>query len=113
MGELNNSATPNLKEFIGALGALAVLEGKVANRPVDSEFVQKLKFWSSGLFRIVVMGEIKQGKSSFINALLGVRDLVPVSSDVATSTIYKIWYCRKVGDGITDGVRLRHMVLAC
>lgn len=96
MGELNNSAMPNLKEFIGALGALAVLEGKVTNRPVDSEFVQKLKLWSSGLFRIVVMGEIKQGKSSFINALLGVRDLVPVSSDVATSTIYKICYGEEV-----------------
>ena len=86
----------NLREFINALGALAVLEGKVTKHPVDDEFIRKLKQWSMGLYRIVVMGEIKKGKSSFINALLGVRDLVPVSSNVATSTIYKICYGKKV-----------------
>lgn len=86
----------NLKEFVNALRALAVLEGKLAKRPVDEEFMQKLNQWSTGMFRIVVMGEIKKGKSSFINALLGVRDLVPVSSNVATSTIYKICYGEKI-----------------
>ena len=86
----------NLKEFVNALGVLAVLEGKVAQRPVDAEFARKLKQWSAGIFRVVVMGEIKKGKSSFINALLGVRDLVPVSSNVATSTIYKICYGEKL-----------------
>jgi len=45
-----------------------------------------------GLFRIVVVGEIKKGKSSFINALLGQPDLLPAASDVATSTVYKIMY---------------------
>jgi len=45
-----------------------------------------------GLFRIVVVGEIKKGKSSFINALLGQPDLLPTASDVATSTVYKIMY---------------------
>jgi GTPase SAR1 family protein len=45
-----------------------------------------------GVFRLVVMGEIKKGKSSFINALLGEQDLLPTDSDVATSTVYKlIW----------------------
>ena len=46
----------------------------------------------SGVFRIVVMGEVKKGKSSFINALLGWPDLLPVDTDVATSTAYKILY---------------------
>lgn len=86
----------NLEEFIKSLGALAVLEGKVTKRPVDQDFVRKLKEWSTGLFRIVVMGEIKKGKSSFINALIGVRDLVPVSTNIATSTIYKICYGEKI-----------------
>jgi len=45
-----------------------------------------------GLFRLVVMGEIKKGKSSFINALLGENELLPVASDVATSTVFKIIY---------------------
>ena len=95
---MENTKRPelNLKEYVNALGALAVLEGQVAKRPVDEEFVRKLKQWSTGVFRIVVMGEIKKGKSSFINALLGVRDLVPVSSNVATSTIYKICYGEKI-----------------
>lgn len=43
-----------------------------------------------GLFRLVVMGEIKKGKSSFVNALLGEHDLLPTQSDVATSTVYKL-----------------------
>ena len=86
----------NLKELTNALGALAVLESKLSQQPIDSEFIQKVKLWSVGLFRIVVMGEIKKGKSSFINALLGVKDLVPVSSNIATSTIYKIGYGEKV-----------------
>ena len=84
------------EETVNALGALASLEEKVAKRPVDAEFVKHLKLLSTGLFRIVVMGEIKKGKSSFINALLGIRDLVPVSSDIATSTIYKICYGEKI-----------------
>lgn len=45
-----------------------------------------------GLFRLVIMGEIKKGKSSFINALLGEPDLLPTASDVATSTVFKLIY---------------------
>ena len=45
-----------------------------------------------GLFRIVVVGEVKKGKSSFINALLGEPGLLPTASDVATSTVYKLMY---------------------
>jgi hypothetical protein len=45
-----------------------------------------------GIFRLVVMGEIKKGKSSFINALLAESGLLPTASDVATSTVFKIIY---------------------
>ena len=48
-----------------------------------------------GLFRLVVMGEIKKGKSSFINALLGEPGLLPTASDVATSIVYKLLYGRE------------------
>ena len=44
---------------------------------------------SSNVFRLVVMGEVKKGKSSFINALLGRPDLSPTEVDVATSTVFK------------------------
>ncbi|MBR4613984.1 MAG: dynamin family protein, partial [Kiritimatiellae bacterium] len=73
------------------------LESALSGKPVDPEWVKKVALWKTGLFRIVVMGEIKKGKSSFVNALLGHKDLVPVCSDVATSTIFKICHGDKVG----------------
>jgi hypothetical protein len=45
-----------------------------------------------GLFRLVVMGEIKKGKSGFINALLAEPALLPTASDVATSVVFKVMY---------------------
>ena len=53
--------------------------------------VEKSKY-QLGLFRIVVVGEINKGKSTFINALLGTRDVIPATSDVTTSTVFKIMY---------------------
>ena len=48
-----------------------------------------VKALSSNVFRLVVMGEVKKGKSSFINALLGQINLSPTEIDIATSTVYK------------------------
>jgi len=45
-----------------------------------------------GIFKLVVVGEVKKGKSSFINALLAVGELLPTDIDVATSVVYKILY---------------------
>ena len=57
----------------------------------QSDLLQPLKLdlerFELGLFRLVVMGEIKKGKSSFINALLGEPNLLPTSDDIATSTV--------------------------
>ena len=57
-----------------------------------SDLIPVLDRFDLGIFRLVVMGEIKKGKSSFINALLGEPDLLPTASDVATSTVFKIMY---------------------
>lgn len=51
-----------------------------------------LNLAESGIFKIVVMGEVKKGKSSFINALLGIGNKLPVDSDIATSIVYKLVY---------------------
>ncbi|NMC19278.1 MAG: hypothetical protein GYA33_02560, partial [Thermogutta sp.] len=51
-----------------------------------------LRRYELGIFRLVIMGEIKKGKSSFLNALLGEEKLLPTDSDVATSTVYKVMY---------------------
>lgn len=45
---------------------------------------------SAGTFHLVVVGEIKKGKSSFINALLGHPELLPALTDVATSTVFQV-----------------------
>lgn len=81
-----------MKELIAALHKAAQLESQLTNTPMSEELEAQLKMWGAGIFRLVVMGEIKKGKSSFINAMLGEKDLVPVSSNVATSTIFKIRY---------------------
>ncbi|MDB6034018.1 MAG: hypothetical protein JWM16_4356 [Verrucomicrobiales bacterium] len=57
-----------------------------------ADLVPVMERFTLGIFRLVVMGEIKKGKSSFINALLGEPNLLPTASDVATSTVFKIMY---------------------
>lgn len=91
---MNNNV--NLSEFCNALYSFIDLESKLNQQEPNKELIDKIKLLSLGIFRIVVMGEIKKGKSSFINAMLGVENLVPVSTDVATSTIYKICYGEKI-----------------
>ncbi|MDR1289976.1 MAG: dynamin family protein [Planctomycetaceae bacterium] len=59
---------------------------------LESRFEGEVKRIELGLFRIVIMGEIKKGKTSFINALLGAADLLPVESDIATSVVFKVMY---------------------
>ncbi len=81
-----------LQQLIKTLLEAAQLEAQLSGRNVSEKLTQQLTMWGAGIFRLVVMGEIKKGKSSFINAMLGEENLVPVSSDVATSTIFKIRY---------------------
>ena len=61
-----------------------------------AEFIEPLRpaveRFEVGTFRLVIMGEIKKGKSSFLNALLGEPELLPTSSDVATSTVFQVRY---------------------
>lgn len=82
----------NIKALAYQMERLAQIEAKIKNGQVDHDFLANAKLTGLGIFRLVVMGEIKKGKSSFINALTGTDNLVPVHSDVATSTIFKIHY---------------------
>ncbi|MBN8461039.1 MAG: dynamin family protein [Verrucomicrobia bacterium] len=89
-------AAVNIKALSYQMERLAQLEAKIRNGPADQDFLANAKLTGLGIFRLVVMGEIKKGKSSFINALTGTENLVPVHSDVATSTIFKIHYGPKI-----------------
>ena len=81
-----------MDQVTNAILSAVQLQHKMTGNPIQENFVKQVKRWGAGLFRVVVMGEIKKGKSSFINAFLGVKDLVPVASDIATSTVFKIHY---------------------
>jgi hypothetical protein len=85
-GYISLAATANLMARVG------MLEETVTGKPKDEEYFNQVAVAARGIFRVVVMGEIKKGKSSFINALCGMEGLVPVHSDVATSTVFKIHY---------------------
>jgi len=80
---------PSLRNVANLMARISLLDEKASGKK-DEEYLSNIQPVALGLFRLVVMGEIKKGKSSFINALCGVEGLVPVNDEVATSTIFKI-----------------------
>jgi hypothetical protein len=84
--------TPSLETVANLMTRVGLLDAEIRGGKRDAEYFANIETVALGLFRIVVVGEIKKGKSSFINALCGTRDLVPVHDNVATSTIFKIHY---------------------
>ena len=55
----------------------------------DSEFIGMKEHLSKELYDVVVCGEVKKGKSSFINAIIG-EALLPVDTEVATCQVFRI-----------------------
>ena len=53
---------------------------------------ERVDEYQLGIFRLLVVGEYNKGKSSFINALLGEPNLLPIDIDATTSTVYKVIY---------------------
>src|SRR5579864_8252863 len=51
-------------------------------------------------YKVLVAGEMKRGKSSFINALIG-RDILPTNVDIATCEVFRVSRAR------LEGYRLR------
>lgn len=80
---------PSLRSVANLMACISLLEEKISGEK-DEEYQANIQPVAMGLFRLVVMGEVKKGKSSFINALCGIEGLVPVNEEVATSTIFKI-----------------------
>jgi GTPase SAR1 family protein len=73
-------------EAIHALGAKAKAFG-LPEPPAGLEMHrQKLQ---ENTYRVLVVGEAKRGKSTFVNALIG-RDVLPTDVDVATSQVFHV-----------------------
>ncbi|MGH3090097.1 MAG: dynamin family protein, partial [Rubrobacteraceae bacterium] len=54
--------------------------------PALAQYREKLK---ENSYKVLVVGEAKRGKSTFVNALIG-RDILPTDVDVATSQVFSI-----------------------
>lgn len=51
-----------------------------------------IECWQGGLYELVVLGEVKRGKSSFVNALLGEEGLSPVADHITSAVPVKFIY---------------------
>jgi hypothetical protein len=60
--------------------------------------------WKEDRTSIVVAGEIKRGKTSFINAVLGQSQLLPVDADVATSVHLAVGYAPQLVIRVTKSI---------
>ena len=80
----------DLKAVANLMARVGLLECESFGSQKDEAYFDAVRFVALGIFKLVVMGEIKKGKSSFINGICGTPNLVPVNSDIATSTVFKI-----------------------
>lgn len=95
-----NAVPPTAVDFVslrqsilGAIGKLRDLSKTHTSLKSSADsFEPAIRSLKTGIFRLVIMGEVKKGKSSFINALLGIDGLLPTDTDIATSTVFKILY---------------------
>lgn len=81
------SLQQGLKSTMEEVRQMASKEPELPKPGKGFEDAQKLL--ANDQYDVVVCGEVKKGKSSFINALLGHR-LLPVDSDIATAQVFRI-----------------------
>jgi ribosome biogenesis GTPase A len=83
MNKINQENIYKIKQNITAAWQnLQTVSSKEKQDELIEGFYTNIKQMQAGTYRLVVMGEIKKGKSSFINALLGEKKLLPTASDV-------------------------------
>lgn len=89
-------AQPGLSPLVAEVLRLANRVHSVTRQTGHSALQQRIEAeagsWKDSEVRIVVAGEIKRGKTSFINSLLGQPGLLPVDADVATSVHLAVSY---------------------
>lgn len=83
---------PPIHPLVTASGEVAAIAHEIDQITDLAEIEALSRLLSLGLFRLAVVGEIKRGKSSFVNALLGQEALLPIADAVATSVVFKILY---------------------
>ena len=105
---------PNPAAQIGKLCAKAAKAGTASLRSVDAKAaaeVDEVARWQPEKPVAVVVGETKRGKSSLVNALLGMPGLSPVDAQVATSSYLEFAWAEEASvrawqPGATDPILL-------
>ena len=91
---------PTLQRYKSAIAQL-LIELKAFTQDIDNsaltKTVQNLQENLNQPFLFVVIGEVKAGKSSFINALLGSGEICEVGADPRTNQVAKIVYTEGEG----------------
>lgn len=65
---------------------------EVGHPALADKITEEAKRWGDASLTVIVAGDIKRGKSSLLNALVGHTDLLPVDADVATSVHLVLTY---------------------
>ncbi len=81
-------------ELSDALDSLVEVAGSGKMESVASALTTARENLNRDDYTVVVCGEVKQGKTSFINALLG-QNLLPVAVKIATSQVFRISHAEK------------------
>ena len=87
--DLNQRAARIKSDLSESMQALLKAKDEFKLSPPDKTFTTTLDNLGRADYDVVVCGEVKQGKTSFINALLG-QDLLPTDVKVATSQVFRI-----------------------
>lgn len=87
-----------------------VKEHSLANEKfpkLNATYDAALRVLNNPEYEVVVCGEVKKGKSSLLNAIIG-KELLPVDSNIATSQVFHITNCDAESFEIvfTDGSRM-------
>lgn len=77
-------------EIVETMSAIETLSEKDDKLPSPSpSFLQSKEMIADQIFNVVVCGEVKKGKSSLLNAIVG-RRYLPVNNEIATSQVFRI-----------------------
>ena len=79
---IRQQAANVLEELIATAGEFELADPPAALK----QYHERLK---ENTYQVLVVGEAKRGKSTFVNALIG-RDILPTDVDVATSQVFNI-----------------------
>src|SRR5918997_4303057 len=77
------------KQSVAVLGALTAKAGEFELGEPPQALGRHRRRLRENTYKVLVVGEAKRGKSTFVNALIG-RDILPPDVDVATSQVFNI-----------------------